>query len=83
MRPRAHAPPHPADPPTTTNRHTNASPPLQAHDRARGRQEKVVEARSYAALPKAVGAENVRLPLVHWPLGLHPSDEPLLYVKPL
>ena len=77
MRRRAKPPPHPADPPTTTNRHTNAH--LLSGTTTRLREVKtVVEAGRQRALTKGGRCQTVRQPLSTWAPALHRTDEPLV-----
>jgi hypothetical protein len=72
--------PHPADPPTPTNTHTNASPPLwDNHAAQRGECEMVAEAgTANRAFAKGGRCPNRQATPLNQAPGLHPSDEPLL-----
>src|SRR6478672_9792372 len=83
MRRRAKPPPHPADPPTTTNRHTNAHLLSGTTTPLRGQSKKVVEAgTANSAFAKGGRCPTVRQPLSTWVPGLHPTDQPLVLCQP-
>jgi hypothetical protein len=82
MRRRAKPPPHPADPPTTTNRHTNAHLLSETTTRLRGVKRVVEAGTANSAFAKGGRCPTVRQPLSTWAPGLHPTDEPLVLCQP-
>jgi hypothetical protein len=69
-------PPHPTDPPTTTNRHTNALPPFPGNRAAHTGKKGGAEAgTANSALTQGGRCTNVGQPLTNPGPDLHPSDE--------
>jgi len=82
MRRRAKPPPHPADPPTTTNRHTNAHLLSGTTTRLRGVKTVVEAGTANSAFAKGGRCPTVRQPLSTWAPALHRTDEPLVLCQP-